>query len=186
MVKGTRRCLMAVLAHPDDETFGCGGLLARYAAEEVRVVLICATRGEVGEISDPSLATVENLAQVRERELREACDILGVEEIIILGYRDSGMAGTPDNEHPQALCRAPQAEVVGGIVEVVRREKPDVILTFDLRGGYGHPDHIAVNQAAREAFAAAANPSRYPEQLDGGLRPHRPRKLYYFVIPRSF
>ena len=186
MPKETRRCLLAVLAHPDDETFGCGGLLARYAAEGVRVVLICATRGEVGEISDPSLATVDNLAQIRERELREACDILGVEELIILGYRDSGMAGTPDNEHPQALCRAPQTEVVGRIVEVVRREKPDVILTFDPHGGYGHPDHIAVHRATREAFTAADDPSRYPEQLDGSPDPHQPRKLYYFVFPRSF
>ena len=97
---------MAVLAHPDDETFGCGGTLARYAAEGVQVSLICATLGDAGEITDPSLAQRENLAQVREQELRAACHALGIQDLFILGYRDSGMADSPDNQHPQALCQA--------------------------------------------------------------------------------
>ena len=153
--------------------------------EGVRVSLICATRGEVGEISDPSLATPENLAQVREQELRAACDVLGIEDLFILGYRDSGMAGTPDNQHPQALNRANRHEVVGRIVEIIRQTKPQVIITFDPKGGYGHPDHIAVHEASSEAFSAAGDTARYSNQLSNGLEPHRPRKLYYFVFRRS-
>lgn len=185
MANGSIRCLLAVVAHPDDETFGCGGLLAKCAAEEVRVVLICATRGEAGKISDPSLATPENLAQVREGELRAACDILGVQELHILRYRDSGMEGAPENGHPEALCRADNDEVVREIVGIIRRNRPQVMLTFDPNGGYGHPDHIAIHDAAREAFHAAGDPDRYPGPLDDSQEPYRPHKLYYFVFPRS-
>ena len=141
------RSLLAVFAHPDDETFGGGGLLARYAAEGVRVSMVCAPRGEVGEISDPSLATRENLGEVRERELRDACRVLGIEEPIILGYRDSGMAGTSDNANPRAFSQADQEEVVEKVVEIIRRERPHVLVTFDPNGGYGHPDHIRIHQA---------------------------------------
>ncbi len=185
MSKLTNRSLLAVVAHPDDETFGCGGLLARYAAEGVRVTLVCATRGEAGEISDASLASSQDLGRVREQELRAACDVLGVKELFILGYRDSGMASTPDNRHPNALSRASRDEVVGRIAEVVRRVRPQAMVTFEPGGGYGHPDHIAIHHAAREAFAAAGDPARYPEQLAGGLDAHRPSKLYYFCFPRS-
>ena len=177
--------LLAVTAHPDDETFGCGGTLARYAAEGVEVALICATRGEAGEISDPSLATPETLPKVREGELRAACDVLGVKELFLLGYRDSGMAGTAGNQHPATLFQASHEELVGGIVAVIRRVKPQVVVTFDPSGGYGHPDHIAIHHAAREAFAAAGDAARYPEHLGGGIEPYAPRKLYYFVFPRS-
>lgn len=181
--KGRR--LLVVLAHPDDETFGCGGVLARYAAEGVRVSLICATRGEAGEIRDPSLATRGNLAQVRERELRAACEVLGVEDLYVFGYRDSGMKGAPDNQHPEALCQARPSEVAGKIVEIIRSLGPQVVVTFDPTGGYGHPDHIAIHNAAVEAFGAAGDASRFPEQLGDGLEPHRPRKLYYAAFPRS-
>ena len=185
MTEVSRRSLLAVLAHPDDESFGCGGVLAKYAAEGVRVGLICATRGEAGEISDPSLATREDLGCVREQELRGACAALGVEELFILGYRDSGMAGTPENQHPQALCQISLDEVVGRIVEIIRRLKPHVMVTFDENGGYGHPDHIFIHRAARAAFAAAGEADRYVEQLKNGLEPHRPARLYYFGFPRS-
>ena len=93
MSESSSRSLLAVVAHPDDETYGCGGLLAKYASEGVRVVLVCATRGEAGEISDPSLATPENLGQVREQELREAARTLGVTDLCLLGYRDTGSRG---------------------------------------------------------------------------------------------
>ena len=185
MPEMTRRCLLAVLAHPDDETFGCGGLLAKYAAEGVKVTLICATRGEVGEISEPSLANPENLAQVRERELRAACDVLGIGELFILGYRDSGMRGTPDNRHPQALCQASRQEVAGRIVEIIRQVRPQVMVTFDPNGGYGHPDHIAVHHATKEAFSAAGDAAGYVQQMRNGLEPYQPRKLYYVTFPRS-
>ncbi len=185
MADSTERRLLAVLAHPDDETFLCGGTLARYASEGSRVSLICATRGEAGEISDPSLARPENLGEVREGELRAACRALGIRDITILGYRDSGMEGAEGNDHPQAFRRADMDEIVGHVVRIVRRTRPQVLLTFDPNGGYGHPDHITVHTAAVEAFSAAANPNRYPEQIIRGLQPHRPERLYYSVFPRS-
>lgn len=182
-----RFTLMAVFAHPDDESFGTGGSLARYGADpEVRVVLVCATRGEAGEISDPKLATPENLAKVREQELRCACRALGVDELHFLGYWDSGMAGTPENLEPRALAMADFDEAVGKIVAHIRREKPDVVVTFDESGGYGHPDHIAIHYHTKAAFAAAADPSQYPEQIEAGLEPHQARKLYYTAIPQRF
>jgi LmbE family N-acetylglucosaminyl deacetylase len=181
------RTLMAVFAHPDDESFGCGGTLARYGAEpEVRVVLVCATRGEAGEISDPSLATPERLGEAREQELRCACGLLGIDALYFLDYRDSGMAGTPENQHPRALAMADFDEAVGKIVACIRRERPDVVVTFDESGGYGHPDHVAVHYHTEAAFAAAADPTRYPEQIEAGLEPHQAKKLYYTAIPRRF
>ena len=185
MVEASKRSLLAVLAHPDDETFGCGGVLAKYAAEGVDVALICATRGEAGEIEESSNATRENLAQVREQELRAACDALGVRQLFMLDYRDSGMAGTPENQHPTALCQAVQAELVGKIVEVIRKTRPQVVVTFDPRGGYGHPDHIMMHHAAREAFSYAGDSSKYQQQLADSLTPHISDKLYYCVFPRS-
>ncbi len=176
--------LLVVLAHPDDEAFGCGGLMAKYASEGTHVTLVCATRGEVGEISDPSLANTENLGQVREMELKTACEILGVQELHILGYRDSGMAGTPDNEHSNALAQASRAEVVGRVVELVRRVMPQVIVTFDAHGGYGHPDHIFMHHVVQEAFHAAGDTSGYPEQLPSSP-PYKPQKLYHIAFPRS-
>jgi LmbE family N-acetylglucosaminyl deacetylase len=182
-----RVTLMAVFAHPDDESFGIGGTLARYGADpEVRVVLVCATRGEAGEISDPKLATPQHLGEVRERELRCACKTLGVDDLFFLGYRDSGMAGTPENQHPRALTMADADEVVGKIVAHIRRERPHVVVTFDENGGYGHPDHVAIHYRAEAAFSAAADPARYPEQIDAGLEPHQAQKLYFTGIPHRF
>jgi LmbE family N-acetylglucosaminyl deacetylase len=181
-----QRTLLAVLAHPDDESFGIGGTLARYAAEGVHVVLACATMGEAGEISDPSLGTVEQLAEIRERELRCACDVLGIGELHLLGYRDSGMAGSPDNDDPRALVQADPAEVVGKIVRVMRQVRPQVVITFEESGGYGHPDHMAIHRRAVAAFQAAGDPGQYPEHLVMGLEPHLPQKLYFTAMPRRF
>jgi LmbE family N-acetylglucosaminyl deacetylase len=179
--------LMAVFAHPDDESFGIGGTLALYGADpDVRVVLVCATRGEAGDISDPSLATPSRLGDVREAELRCACQTLGVDALCLLEYRDSGMAGTPENLDPQALAMADFDEVVGEIVAHIRRERPDVVVTFDHYGGYGHPDHIAIHYHTKAAFTAAADPARYPDQIQSRLTPHRAKKLYYTAIPRRF
>jgi LmbE family N-acetylglucosaminyl deacetylase len=179
--------LMAVFAHPDDESFGTGGTLAYYAADpNVRVVLVCATRGEAGEISDPKLATPDRLGQVREQELRCACETLGIDALHLLNYRDSGMAGTAENLNPMALTMADFDEVVGQIVGHIRRERPDVVMTFDPTGGYGHPDHIAIHYHSRAAFSAAADPARYPEQIRAGLEPHQVKKLYFTAIPHRF
>jgi LmbE family N-acetylglucosaminyl deacetylase len=181
-----QRTLLAVFAHPDDESFGIGGTLARYAAEGVRVVLACATMGEAGKVHDPSLGTREQLAEIRERELRCACDVLGISELHLLGYRDSGMAGSPDNDDPRALVQADPAEVVGKIVRVIRQVHPQVVVTFEEGGGYGHPDHIAIHRHTVAAFQAAGDASQYPEHLVMGLETHLPQKLYFTALPRRF
>ncbi len=176
------KTLLAVYAHPDDEAFGTGGSLARYTAEGVRVVLVCATRGEVGEISDPSFATPETLGQVRESELRCAAETMGVSEVVFLDYRDSGMAGTPENEDPRAFINAPADEVIAKLVTIIRRVQPDIVVTFEPNGGYGHPDHIVIHKHTVAAFHAAADSTSHPEL---GAAWHSQR-LFYSAIPRSF
>lgn len=174
--------LLAVFAHPDDEAFGTGGTLARYASEGVATTLVCATRGEVGEIAEGTGATPETLGQVRENELRCAAETMGVREVIFLGYRDSGMSGTPENQNPQAFINAPAEEVMRQLVSIIRRVRPEVIVTFEPHGGYGHPDHIAIHNYTVAAFHAAADPRQYPEL--GAV--WQAARLYYTAIPRSF
>jgi LmbE family N-acetylglucosaminyl deacetylase len=176
-----KRTLLAVFAHPDDEAFGSGGMLALNAAKGHCVALVTATRGEVGEISDTALATPENLGQVREGELRAAADALGVEGRTIVGERDSGMDGTDDNANPTALANADENEVVGSLVEIIRRLRPDAVVTFDPNGGYGHPDHIAIHKHTVAAFHASGDTSKF----DGTDEPWSPSRLYYAVFPKS-
>src|SRR5438105_9127125 len=131
--------LMAVHAHPDDEAFGSAGTLARYSAEGVTTCLVVATRGEVGEIHDPDLDEQEarpRLGQIRERELRGAAGILGVTHLDFLGYEDSGMAGTQENDNPRCFHQANLEEATGRLVAVIRRHRPQVILTYGEDGGY--------------------------------------------------
>lgn len=166
--------LLGVFAHPDDEGL-IGGALLHYNMLGVETGLICATRGEVGEISDPVLATPENLGEVREQEMREAAEALNVHNLWFLGYRDSGMAGTLENQDPRSLTQASAAEVIGKLVAIIRRFRPQVMITFDETGGYGHPDHIAIYKYTTGAFHAAADSAQYPE-----LGPaHAVSKLYY-------
>lgn len=172
--------LLGVFAHPDDEGV-VGGALLKYAISGVETGLVCATRGEVGEIADPTLATPENLGEVREGEMRAAAEALGVRHLWFLGYRDSGMAGTPENEDPRAFAQVNAAEVVGKLVAIIREFRPQVMVTFDETGGYGHPDHIAIYRYTTSAFYAAADPAQYPE-----LGPaFAVSKLYYASFPRS-
>lgn len=173
--------LLAMFAHPDDEAFGCGGALARAADEGRRVVLVCATRGEAGEISDPALATPETLGAVREGELRCAAAALGIDEVVFLDYRDSGMAGTPENDDPRAFVQQPAGAVVRQLVEIIRRERPGAVLTFEPSGGYGHPDHIAIHHHTTAALSAAVAATYAPEL---GAPWHTPR-TWWSVIPRS-
>jgi LmbE family N-acetylglucosaminyl deacetylase len=179
MSQSTKR-LLGIFAHPDDEGLMSGALL-KYSTSGVETGLVCATRGEVGEISDPALATPENLGQVREGEMRAAAEVLAVHNLWFLDYRDSGMAGTPENEDPRAFAQARAAEVVGKLVAIIRQFRPQVIVTFDETGGYGHPDHIAIYRHTTSAFHAAADEVQYPE-----LGPaHAVSKLYYSSFPRS-
>ena len=178
----TRRpTLVAVHAHPDDECLPTGGTLARYHAQGVRTVLVTCTGGEVGEIADPALATPENLGEVRAGELAESVRILGVDRAVQLGYRDSGMVGTADNEHPASFLHADFEHAVGRVVAILREERPDVVITYDENGGYGHPDHIKAHQVAVAAFHAAGDGRRFPEAGP----PWQPRKLYYAILTRS-
>lgn len=144
--------LVTVFAHPDDETFSVGGSVAAAVDAGARVIAICATRGEVGEIADSTLATAETLGQVREAELRAACAELGVHDVRFLGYRDSGMDGTPENAHPRAFANAPDDEVVGAISAQLEELRPDVVVTFEPGGVYGHPDHKKISRCTTLAF----------------------------------
>lgn len=171
--------LLGCFAHPDDEILGPGGTLAHYAANETAVELICTTRGEAGEISDPALATPETLAAVREQEMRCSAATLGVQHVTFLGWRDSGMDGSADNQHPNAYMNAPAEEVIPQIVAVIRRFCPQVVMTFEPWGGYGHPDHIAINQHTHAAVAAAADPDYRPD-LGKAWQIER---LFYELLP---
>ncbi len=171
--------LLAIFAHPDDETFGVGGTMAHYRDRGVPVTMVCATRGEVGEIAPGTDATPETLGRFREQELRDACAILGVSDVRFLDFRDSGMAGTPENDDPRCLHRAEPERVIEPLVHVIREVRPDVIATWDASGGYGHPDHIAVHHHATAAFHAAADAARYPSAGDGWRVP----ALFYNAIP---
>ena len=174
--------LMAVHAHPDDEAIGTGGTLARYAAEGVQTVLVTCTDGAVGEIVDPTVATPENLVEVRAEELRAACALLDVTALHCLGYRDSGMMGTPENDDPRCFWRADLDEATRRLVALIRQHRPQVLVTYDENGFYGHPDHIQTNRVTVAAFHAAGDPARYSEQ---GLAPWAPSKLYYTAVPIS-
>ena len=174
------KTLLAVLAHPDDESFGLGGTLALYARRGYDTYLVCATRGEVGMVDD--LGGHASIAELRESELRCAAKHLGLTGVYFLGYRDSGMPGSDDNRHPNAHVAHPVEEVAGRVVKYIRELKPDVVLTFDPIGGYKHPDHIQIHRATALAFDRADDASFHPE----AGAPFQPRALYFQVFPRWF
>jgi N-acetyl-1-D-myo-inositol-2-amino-2-deoxy-alpha-D-glucopyranoside deacetylase len=173
------RSLIFVGAHPDDESFGPGGTLARYAESEARVYYACATRGEVGDASAEHLAGHASIGDMRWAELTCAAKALGLKDVIHLGYRDSGMPGSPDNHAAGALAAAPLDEVTARVVKVLRDVRPQVVVTFDPIGGYRHPDHIAIHQATVKAFYAAGDAVHFPEAGPA----YQPQKLYYMVFP---
>lgn len=176
------KTLIAVLAHPDDESFGMGGTLALYAQKGYEVHLVCATLGEAGTVDDEYLQGYDSIAALREAELRCATQSLGVTSLHLLGYRDSGMPGTPENEHPNAQINHSVEEVAGKVVKYIREIKPDIVLTFDPMGGYRHPDHIHIQKAATLAFEKANDTSFHPEAGP----PFKPLALYYHLFPRKF
>ncbi|MFQ5923513.1 MAG: PIG-L family deacetylase [Anaerolineales bacterium] len=178
----TTETMLVVMAHPDDETFGLGGTLALYAKRGVKVHLICATRGEAGTVDPEFMEGYSSVADLRVNELLCAAEQLGLEEVHFLDYRDSGMVGTKDNEHPGALAQAPVDEVVATLVGHIRRLRPQVVLTFDPMGGYGHPDHIAIHKATVRAYEAAADPQLFS---DAGS-PFQPQKLYFMTFSLRF
>lgn len=180
-MQNEKKILLSVLAHPDDESFGMGGTLALYAQKGIEVHLICATRGEAGEVGPEYLKNYDSIGDLREAELRCAAGHLGLSGVYFLGYRDSGMDGSPENCHPDALIKAPILEVAQKIARYIRELKPQVLVTFDPIGGYRHPDHIAIHQATLEAFQLAADTGFISE-----FPPYKPQKLYYHTISRRF
>jgi len=173
--------LLAVLAHPDDESFGMGGTLALYASRGVDVHLVCATGGEAGDVDPEHLKGFASIAELRESELRCAAGHLGLKGVHFLGYRDSGMTGSPANAHPDAQINHPVGEVAAKVAGHMRALRPDVVLTFDPIGGYRHPDHIHIQQATVLAFEKAADPAFAP----GTGAPFQPGRLYFHTIPRG-
>jgi N-acetyl-1-D-myo-inositol-2-amino-2-deoxy-alpha-D-glucopyranoside deacetylase len=167
------RRIVFVHAHPDDESLSNGGTIARYSDEGVNVCLITCTNGEEGEIAEvPELGSVEDirarLGEVRRAELQEACRRLGAVDLRMLGYHDSGMDGTPANDAPRAFVRQDLDEVVSRIVDVLRDIEPQVLVTYNAYGGYGHPDHIHTHRAAMAAAELCDVP-----------------KVYHSAFPRS-
>jgi N-acetyl-1-D-myo-inositol-2-amino-2-deoxy-alpha-D-glucopyranoside deacetylase len=177
----TNLTLLAVLAHPDDESFGMGGTLALYALRGVDVHLVCATRGEVGEASAELMEGFESIAMLRESELRCAAGILGLRDVHFLDYRDSGMPGSKDNTHPRALAAQPLDEVAANVVCYIRQLQPQIVLTFDPIGGYRHPDHIAIQRATVRAFEQSGN----PEFATGDLPVFTPERLFFHKMPNG-
>ncbi|MFW6183929.1 MAG: PIG-L deacetylase family protein [Chloroflexota bacterium] len=176
------KTLLAVLAHPDDESFGPGGTLALYAHSGVDVHIAIATDGAVGSVVEGYEEARARLAEVRREELDAAIEILGA-QLHMLGYRDSGYIGDPANEHPQAFVNADQDEATCRVVRLIRELRPQVVLTHDEMGGYYHPDHIMAHTVATAAFHAAGDPQKYP---DVGPDPYQPQRLYYTAFPRRY
>ena len=162
--------LMAVFAHPDDEAFGTGGVLAKYASQGCQVYLVTATRGEAGEIAVPELTTPADLPYVREQELRCACEIYGIHPPRFLEYPDG------------LLPIIHQGQAVGKLVRLIRELKPQVLVTFGPDGIYGHYDHIAVHRWATIAFDLASDPECFPGQLAINRDFHQVSKLYFRVL----
>ncbi len=176
-----KRTLLIITAHPDDETFGCGGTLAKYASSGVDVYCACATKGDVGTFEPENMKGHATVGDMRWSEMECAAKKLGLAGIAHLGYRDSGMAGSADNKNPQAFVNVPVADAATRIVKVIREIKPQVIITSDPIGGYRHPDHIAVHKAALMAFEASGDATQFTKAGP----PFKPQKLYYNVFPRT-
>jgi mycothiol S-conjugate amidase len=191
VTSGEPLCLLTVHAHPDDEASKGAPTVARYGAAGVRTVLVCCTGGEEGDLQNPSLReagqpfhglTLEQekalLAEVRPGELARSAEVIGFDEVVMLGYRDSGMKDSPANNHPESFHSAPLDDAVGRLVAIIRAQRPQVILTYnDDQSGYPHPDHVRVHDISVIAFDRAGDASWYPEAGE----PWQPLKLYYTI-----
>ena len=181
--------LMVVHAHPDDEASNTGGLLRLAAEQGHTTIVVTCTNGDLGEVHLPDVrlhprrdpADRQRLALIRQEELAQAAAILGITHVYLLGYHDSGMAGWDSNQERQAFVQAPLEDVTGRLVPLIRRHRPEVVVTYDAHGGYGHPDHIMAHRVTMASVAAAAVADRFPE----GGAPWQVRKVYEIVWPRS-
>ena len=177
--------LLTIHAHPDDEASKGAATVAAYHEAGVHCTLVCCTGGEEGEILNPAMnrpEVVDRLVEVRAAELRRATEIIGYDEVVMLGYRDSGMLDSDANTHPEAFAAADHDEAVGRLVAVIRRVRPQVLVTYpDDSKGYNHPDHLQVHDISVPAFDAAGDDSRYPEAGE----PWQPSKMYFTVWSRA-
>ncbi|HEX3566735.1 MAG TPA: PIG-L family deacetylase [Acidimicrobiales bacterium] len=153
-------------AHPDDEVTTTGGTIARLAAEGHRVVLVTATRGELGEVPEGLLAEGEALPDRRAEELAESCRVLGIARQVFLGYGDSGMAGEDSNTSPGAFAAADVVEAARVLAGILREERADVLVAYDEHGGYGHPDHVMVHRVGLRAAELADTPRVFMATVD--------------------
>ncbi len=195
VVSEQRRCILTVHAHPDDEASKGAPTLAMYHAQGVHTVLVCCTGGEEGDVQNPALReeggpffglTPEQekvkMAELRPAELAASAAIIGFDETIMLGYRDSGMLDSEPNNHAESFNMAPIDEAVGRLVAVIRRTRPQIIITYsDDHSGYPHPDHVKVNDISVLAFERAGDSTWYP---DAG-EPYQPAKMYYTIWSRA-
>jgi LmbE family N-acetylglucosaminyl deacetylase len=166
--------LLAVHAHPDDETITMGGTLARYSATGVRTIVVTCTTGDLGEVRDAALeGRAVDVGALRAAELLAATRTLGVGRVVQLGYGDSGMAGTPENDRPSAFCRAHVSDAAARVMEVLQVERPAVMVAYDETGGYGHPDHVRAHEVAVAAYAAT------PPAI-------RPARLFFVRFPLTW
>jgi N-acetyl-1-D-myo-inositol-2-amino-2-deoxy-alpha-D-glucopyranoside deacetylase len=165
------KSLLAIFAHPDDEAFGLGGTLAKAAAQGADVQLICATRGEAGKIMHPDIAPDSNVAEVREQELNDACQALGIKPPLFLDYQDSGRQDRVQTDNPKALMNIDEMDLEQSLIPYIERLQPQILLTFDPHGVYGHIDHLKIHRAATAAFWSAGN-----------YVPHAPKRLYYTAV----
>ncbi|MBT5774374.1 MAG: hypothetical protein HOH95_08355 [Dehalococcoidia bacterium] len=170
----TGKRVLAVYGHPDDEG-QITGTMAAFLAAGNEVTLLCATRGEAGEISDPLLSTPETLGYTRELELRASMAQLGLQDVRFLPFRDSGMDGTPENERPDCFHQQTPEVAVPAILSVMRDVKPHLVFTWQADGGYGHPDHIAAHRHTVAAFEGCADASVYPESGEAW----QPERLFW-------
>jgi mycothiol S-conjugate amidase len=178
-------CILCVHAHPDDEASKGAGTIAKYHAAGVHTVLVTCTGGEEGDILNPIMDTPEvraDIAGVRRRELDQAAEIIGYDEVVLLGYRDSGMPGSEANSDPRAFAARPLEETVERLVAEIRRARPQVVITYgDDQERYPHPDHIRVHEISVAAFDAAGKAGAFP----GAHEAYQPSKMYYSVWSRA-
>lgn len=176
-----RLCILSVHAHPDDEASKGAGTIAKYRAQGIHTVLVCCTGGEAGDVLNPKMdqpEIKENLHKVRMEELERATKIIGYDEVVLLGYRDSGMPGSPLNYDLRCFGQAKVDEAVGRLVAIIRRTQPQVIVTYpthDRQQRYPHPDHLMVHTVSEAAFDAAGDPDAYT----WAGPTWQPQKLYY-------
>ena len=179
------RCLLSIHAHPDDEASKGAPTVAKYKTEGVRAVLVTCTGGEEGDILNPAMDRPEiraDLAAVRKRELEVASALIGYDEVVLLGYRDSGMPDSEANARPDAFANAELDEAVARLVKIIRQERPQVILTYgDDQQGYPHPDHLRVHDISLPAFELSGDQSYRPDLGE----PFTPLKMYYSVWSRA-